>query len=200
MIQYNQIIFSGALVNPNIFRLGLIRAFSDAWFAQNNVLTELNSANSAVHFWFATIFQCFNFVRFCSNSKLKLSHGRNLQWCKPFLDIFFHLREISKQTLENIEKTALILSSESVNILIRGVVAAVRVVKMTPKALLLFSLCIYNKLFPLRFHFYTLLKLQLNCDSRFHQFPDRNNFRFNFSTTFKFQNAVKNNESVCLGM
>ena len=34
---------------------------------------------------------------------------------------FFHLREISKQTLGNIKKTGLILSSESVNMLIRGV-------------------------------------------------------------------------------
>ena len=48
--------------------------------------------------------------------------------------MFFHLREISKQTLGNVKKTALILSSESVNMLIRGVVAAVRVVKILSKS------------------------------------------------------------------
>ena len=61
---------------------------------------------------------------------------------KPFVDIFFNLREISKQTLGNIKNTGLILSSESVNMLIRGVVAAVRVVKIhsknTPIAILLY--------------------------------------------------------------
>ena len=41
----------------------------------------------------------------------------------------FYLWEISKQILGNIKKAALILSSESVNVLIRGVVAAVRVVR-----------------------------------------------------------------------
>ena len=47
------------------------------------------------------------------------------------------------QTLGNIKKTGLILSSESVNMLIRGVVAAVRVVKIhsksTPIVFLLYS-------------------------------------------------------------
>ena len=47
---------------------------------------------------------------------------------------FFHLREISKQTLGNIKKTGLILSSESVNMLKRGVVAATRVVKIHSKS------------------------------------------------------------------
>ena len=133
MTEYNQFIFSGTLVHSNIFRLRLIRAFSNAWFAQNKFLTEVNLAISGVHFLFTTIFQYLKFVRFCSYSKLKLSYGFSLQWCKPFVDIFFHLREISKQTLENIKKTGLILSSESVNMLIRGVVAAVRVVKIHSK-------------------------------------------------------------------
>ena len=53
---------------------------------------------------------------------------------ETFVNIFFHLREISKQTLGNIKKTALILSSESVNMLIRGVVAAVRVVRNHSKS------------------------------------------------------------------
>ena len=129
MAEYNRFIFSGTLVHSNIFRLRLIRAFFDAWFAQNKFLTELYLAISGVHFSVITIFQYLKFVRFCSYSKLKLSHGCSLQWCKPFVDIFFHLREISKQTLGNIKKTGLILSSESANMLIRGVVAAVRVVK-----------------------------------------------------------------------
>ena len=51
-------------------------------------------------------------------------NGENRLWI-----FLFHLREISKQTLGNIKKTALILSSESVNMLLREVVAAVRVVK-----------------------------------------------------------------------
>ena len=103
MTECNRFIFSEILVHPNIFRLRLFRAFSDSWFAQNKFLTELNSI-SAVHFSFATIFQYLNFVRFCSYSKLKLSYGCSLQWLKPFVDIFFHLREISKQTLGNIKK------------------------------------------------------------------------------------------------
>ena len=129
MTEYNPFIFSGTIVHPNIFRLGLFRAFSDARFAQNNFLTELNSPILAVHFSFATIFQYLNFVRVCSYSKLTLFYECTLQWSKSFVDIFFHLREMGKQTLGNIKKTALILSSESVKMLIRGVVAAVRVVK-----------------------------------------------------------------------
>ena len=143
MAEYNQFIFSGTLVHSNIFRLRLLRAFFDAWFAQKKFLTEVNLTISAVHFSFATIFQYLNFVRFRSNSKLKISYGCNLQWWKPFVDIFFHLRQISKQTLGNIKKTGLILSSDSVNKLIRGVVAAVRVVKIhsksTPIVFLLYS-------------------------------------------------------------
>ena len=143
MAEYNQFIFSGTLVHSNIFRLRLIRAFSDAWFAQNKFLTELNLVISGVHFSVTTIFHYLKFVRFCSYSKLKLSYGCSLQWCKPFVDIFFHLREMSKQTLGNITKTGLILSSESVNMLIRGVVAAARVAKIhskiTPIVFLLYS-------------------------------------------------------------
>ena len=41
MTEYNPFIFSGTLVYSNIFRLRLIRAFTDAWFAQNKFL--LNS-------------------------------------------------------------------------------------------------------------------------------------------------------------
>ena len=80
MTEYNQFIFSGTLVHPNIFRLRLIRVFSDAWFVQNKVLTELNLAISGVHFSFATIFQYLNFVRFGLYSKLKLSCECKLQW------------------------------------------------------------------------------------------------------------------------
>ena len=134
MDKYNLFIFSGTIVHPNIFRLRLIRAFSDKWFAQNKFLTELNSPISGVHFSFATIFQYLIFVWLRSYFELKLSYQRSLQWWKRFVGIFFHLWEISKQTLGNIKKTALILSSESVNMLIRGVVAAVRVVKNRSKS------------------------------------------------------------------
>ena len=54
------------------------------------------------------------------------AHRCSFWWWKPFVDIVFHLRETRKQTLGNIKKTALILSSESVNMLIRGVMVAVR--------------------------------------------------------------------------
>ena len=104
MNEYNQFIFSGTLVHLNISRLRLIRAFSDAWFAQNKIITELNLAISGVHFAVITIFQYLKFVRFCSYSKLKLSDRCSLQWCKRFVDIFFHLREISKQTLGTLKK------------------------------------------------------------------------------------------------
>ena len=134
MAEYIQFIFSGTLVHPNVFRLRLFGAFFDAWFAQKSFLTEVSLAISAVHFSFPTIFQYLKFVRFCSYSKLELSYGCNLQWCKAFVDIFFHLREISKQTLGNIKKTGLILSSASVNMLIRAVVAAVRAVKIHSKS------------------------------------------------------------------
>ena len=104
MTEYNRFIFSGTLVHSNIFRLRLIRAIFYAWFTQNEFLTEAILAISGVHFLFTTIFQYLKFVRFCSYSKLKLSHGCSLQWLKPFVDIFFHLREISKQTLGNLKK------------------------------------------------------------------------------------------------
>ena len=133
MAEYNRFFFSGALVHSIIFRLRLIRAISDAWFTRNKFLTELNLAISGVHFSVTAIFQYLKFVRFCSYSKHELSYRFSLQWCKPFVDIFFHLREMNKQTLGNIRKTGLILSSESVNMLIRGVVAAVRVVKIHSK-------------------------------------------------------------------
>ena len=112
MAENIRFIFSGTLVLPNIFRLRLIRALSNAWFAQNKILTEVNLAISGVHFLFTAIFQYLNFVRFRSYSKLKFSYRCSLQWWKPFVDIFFHLREISKHTLGNIKKTGLILSSE----------------------------------------------------------------------------------------
>ena len=164
MANYKQFFFSGTLVHSSSFRLRLIRSFSDALFTRNKFLTEVSLAISGAHFSFATIFQYLKFVRLCLYSKLDFSCGCSLQWCKPFVDIFFHLREISKQTLGNIKKTGLILSSESVNMLIRGVVRPCAWSKFTPKALLLYSFSIHNTLFPLRFHFYTLLKLQLNCE------------------------------------
>ena len=70
MTEYNQFIFSGTLALLNIFRLRLILTFTDAWFTQNKILTELNSPISGVHFSFATVFQNFNFVRFRLYSKV----------------------------------------------------------------------------------------------------------------------------------
>ena len=159
--------FSGTLVHLNIFRLKLFRAFFDAWFAQNEVLTELNSPISGLHFSFATLFQYLSSVQFGWYSKLKLSYRFSLQWWKPFVNIFFHLWGIGKQTLGNIEKkTALISSSESVNMLLRGVEASVRVVKNHSKStpfVFLFYLYQFDST-SLRFHFYALLKFQLNCE------------------------------------
>ena len=106
MTVYNQFIFSGTLVHPNIFRLRFFGAFSDAWFAQKNFLTELTLAISGVHFSFATIFQYLKLIRFRSYSKLKFSYRCSLQWWEPFVDIFFHLREVGKQTLGNIKKNS----------------------------------------------------------------------------------------------
>ena len=80
MAEYNQFIFSGTIVHLNIFRLRLTRAISDAWFAQNKFLTELNLAISGVHFSVTTIFQYLKFVRFRSYSKLKFSYSCSLQW------------------------------------------------------------------------------------------------------------------------
>ena len=80
MAEYNRFIFLGTLVHLNIFRLGLLRAFSDAWFTQNKFLTELNLAISGVHFPVTTIFQYLKFVRFCSYFKLKFSYRCSLQW------------------------------------------------------------------------------------------------------------------------
>ena len=80
MTEYNQPTFSGTLVHPNIFRLGLFRAFFDVWFAQNKFLTELKSPLSGVHFSFATFLQYLKFVRSCSYSKLIFSYRCILQW------------------------------------------------------------------------------------------------------------------------
>ena len=200
MTEYNRLTFSGTVFHSNIFRLRLIRAFSDAWFAQNKFLTELTLAISAVHFSFATIFQYLNFIRFCSYSKLKLSYGYSLQWWKAFVDIFFHLREISKQTLRNIKKTGLTLSIESVNMVIRGVVAAVRVNK------------IHSKSTPIVFFLYSqhfvFAPLSLLCAFKVATelwIHNVNIFRsviisFYFSTTFNFENGVKITQLLCLGM
>ena len=50
MTGYIRFNFTETLVHSNIFRLRLLRAFYDAWFAQNKLLTELNSPISAVYF------------------------------------------------------------------------------------------------------------------------------------------------------
>ena len=87
MSEYKQFNFSVTVVHPNTFRLRVIRVFSDVRFLQNRLLTELNSTISGVHFSVATIFHYLNFVQFCSNSTLKLSHRFSSQWLKPVVDI-----------------------------------------------------------------------------------------------------------------
>ena len=134
MTEYNRLFYLNTLFHPNTFRLGLFRAIFDAWFAQREFLTELSSPFSAAYFSFATNFQYLNFVRFRSYSELRFSYGCSLQWWISFVDIVFHLRQIRKQTMGNNKKTALILSSESVYMLIRGVVAAMRVVRNHSKS------------------------------------------------------------------
>ena len=44
----------------NIFRLGLLRVFFDAWFAQNKFLNEPNLELSAVHFRLLQFFNILN--------------------------------------------------------------------------------------------------------------------------------------------
>ena len=56
LTEYKRLIFSGTIIHPNIFRLRLFRALSDAWFAQKEFLIELNSPISAVHFSFGSLF------------------------------------------------------------------------------------------------------------------------------------------------
>ena len=185
MIDYNQFIFSATLVHLNIFRLRLIRAVFNAWFARNKFLTELNSAISGVHFSFATNFQYLRFVRFRSYSKLKLSYRYSLPWWKPFFDIFFHLWEIASKLWGTLKKTALIFSSESVNMLIRGVVSAVCVVRNHSKSTsIVFFLYLQHFVStPLSLLCASKVATELSIDNFCH-FRDRINFRFNFSTFF----------------
>ena len=81
----------------------------------------------------STLFVCNNFsiswsVQFRSHSKLEFSYGYNLQWWKPFFDLFSSSRNKAATIGDHLKKI-LILSSESVNMLIHGVVATVRMVK-----------------------------------------------------------------------
>ena len=121
MTGYIRFKFPETLVHSNIFRLGLFRAFYEACVAQNKLPTELNSPISAVYFSFATIFQYLNFVQFRSYSDHKISYECSLQWSKPFVDIFFIFEKLGSKYWRH-SKKALILSSESANMLIRGVV------------------------------------------------------------------------------
>ena len=73
MAEYNRFIFSETLVQSSIFRLRLIRAFCDAWFAQNKFLAELNLAISGVHFSFPAIFNILNSFDFAHIPNLSFS-------------------------------------------------------------------------------------------------------------------------------
>ena len=70
MANYKNIIFSGTLVDLNIFRLRLIRAFFDAWFTQNKFLTELNLAISGVYFGLLHFFNILKWSVFAHNPNL----------------------------------------------------------------------------------------------------------------------------------
>ena len=61
MTEFNQFIFSGTLIHPNSFRVGLFQAIFLKWFTQNKFLAEPSSPISAVHFSFATFFQYLYF-------------------------------------------------------------------------------------------------------------------------------------------
>ena len=120
MTGYIRFNFTETLVHSNIFRLRLLRAFYDAWFAQNKLLTELNSPISAVYFRLQQFFNILISSDFAHI--LTLSFPMDVvTMVKTVCGYLFHLREIRKQTLGTFKK-ALFLSSESVNMLIRGVV------------------------------------------------------------------------------
>ena len=180
------------MFHPNIFRLWLNGAFFVAWFTQNKLLTELIATISAVHFSFATVFHYLHFVQFWSYSKLNLSHRCNLKGWKLFVAIFLLLWEMGEQTLGTLWKKAFMLGSESVNLLIQGVMAAVLVVKDHSS---ITSIVFCFVFITISFHFaFTLMRFQ-SCNwtenSQLYCFPDRNNFRHNVSTPSCFQNAMK---------
>ena len=171
MTKYCQIIFSGTLFLPNIFHLKLFWGFSDAWFAQNKLLTELNSPISAVHFSFATTFQYLNFVRFWSYSKHSFFHRFSLQRWKPLVDIFFSSSRSKEANIgEHLKNSSNFEQRERkyANTWDGGGRASCQ------KSL-------QKHLFCVVFVFMTF------C---FHSFF-QNNFRFKLSTIFNFQNAVK---------
>ena len=165
MTEYNHFVFSGISFDPNVFRLRLFRALLNAWFAQNNFSTELNSPISAVHFPFATFFQYLNFFRFCSYSRLKFSYGCSLQWLQTVCQyLFSSSRNQEANFRDHLKEGSDFEQRERKYADTWGWWRPCAWLENTSKALLLYSFCIYNSLFPLLFHLYALPKLQMNCE------------------------------------
>ena len=132
MSEYNQFIFFKDSSPFNFFPIKTSPSVFCCVVQSEN--SELIPALSALRIPFATTFHYPNSVRFCSESKIKLFFGifQNGESC--FFDIFFfHLLEFWMQTLGSSYKKALILRRENVKMLIRGVVAVMRVVKKHSK-------------------------------------------------------------------
>ena len=120
-------IFSETIVRPYILRLRLCQAFSDASFTQNNFLFEPNFPKSALHFSFTRNFHSCNFVPFCYYLKLIF-----WMWFTMVQTVCRYAFSSARDLVANIGvflKSGSLLGSESANMLIRGVVVAVRVVK-----------------------------------------------------------------------
>ena len=117
MSEYIQFIFSGKLVQSKVFCLRVLRASSVAWFTQNKFLTELISPVSSLHMpYFAHISNLDFILDIVLNGEKRLS--------------FFFIFDIFGCNLwDLIKKKALFLGRGNVNILIRGVVAAVCVTR-----------------------------------------------------------------------
>ena len=142
-IKVIKIIFSRTLVYSKIFRLGHFWPLL------------LRGLFISLRISFTNVFYNLFLVRFHSFSRHNFSFGCNSEPSKPF-SIFFHLPKLSMQTLGSIWKKTVLLGHGSVNLLIRVVVAAARLVNILSKFCPINFFCIYNILFPLRFHFHAI--------------------------------------------
>ena len=140
-----------------------------------------------MHFSFATLFHYLNFVRFCLYSKLELSRACNLRY------LFSSSRNRHANIGDHLKKP-LILSRESVNMLKRGVVAAVHVVRnhSNSTSIVLF-LYLQHFDFILFSHLYASI---VATEQRSHNLTVLGPYKF--WTTSNFQNAMKNTQIVPL--
>ena len=144
MTEYIGFVFSGTLVHPNIFCLRLFRAFSIAGFTRKTLSFELNPPISAVQFSLTIHLHKLDFVQFCSlfKSKFFLDIVYNGENSFPMSFAIFELFGFKHWGLTKKSFNSLTLGSDSVIMLIRGVVAAMQVVKnhskITPTVLLLY--------------------------------------------------------------